>query len=368
MTEYRAGVSRGGPPGDAVDWGSILAVIGAVGAVEDADAFGRVAMEAVADVVACDSASYNEVDTSVGQAAFRTHPHDLDVGSADVEAFPVLVGQNPILRYEEATGDGSARRISDFITSGELHDLELYRRVYGPLGVEFQAAFALATKQPLIIAFALNRHEADFTDPELDVLDVLRPHLVQAYRNLRALAALRGMERGLAEVGKGVVVLGSNGVDEWSSSWAHRVITEHFGPAPAGTLPYPVETWLAQQRQHRFDDGRPRIHEPLVSVAGDRQLAIRYVPGKGDRPQVLVLDERAPDREVTELQRLGLTPRESQILLMVARGESTVGAARRLGVSTGTLSKHLQNIYRKLGVTSRTAAAAAASDAIFSAR
>lgn len=353
---------------DALAWGPILTVIDAVAAVEDPGSFGPVALEALAEVVPFDMGSYNEVDTAAGHALFRAFPPDMPTNDADAEAFPVLIQQNPILRHQEATGDGSAHRISDFITTDELHELELYRRVYGPLGVEFQVAFALATKQPLVIAFALNRQGRDFNTQELAALNILRPHLIQAYRNVQLLAALRGIEGALAEVGKGVVVLGKGGMEGRSAPWAQRTLTEHFGPAMTGALPEVVAAWVAQQRRPDFDDGQPRIHEPLVSVVGDRQLVIRFIPGTGERSDVLVVDERERGREISELRRLGLTPREAEILLLMTQGESTTASASRIGITTGTLNKHLQNIYRKLGVTSRTAAIAAASDAIFSAR
>jgi DNA-binding CsgD family transcriptional regulator len=352
----------------AIEWEPVIEVIGAVAAVEDPGSFGPVAMEALAGVVRCDSVSYNEVDTATGDAVFCAHPADQPFNGADVEAFPRLVRQNPILRHQASTGDGSALRLSDFITLEELHELELYRRIYRPLGVEHQVAFALATKHPLVIAFALNRHHPDFDHRDLAVLEALRPHLIQAYRNVQAVAALRGIEGALAQVGKGIVVLGPGGYGDRAPAWAHGALAEHFGEPAPGSLPAPVGQWLASERRKAFDDGRPRIHRPLVSVIGDRQLVVRYVPGAGDRPDVLVVDEREPGREAGELRRLGLTPREAEILLLVTRGEPTVAAARALGVSTGTLSKHLQHIYRKLGVTSRTAAVAAASDAIFSAR
>lgn len=356
------------PQTAAIAWEPVLAVIGVVGAVEDPSSFGPVAMEALADVVAFDSASYNEIDTAAGRAFFCSFPPDLNIEGADVDAFPSLVRQNPILQYEEATGDGSARRISDFMTREQLHALDLYRRVYRPLGVEYQAAVALATKQPLVLAFALNRHELDFTAHDLEVLDLLRPHLIQAYRNARSLAALRGIEGALEEVGRGIVVLGTSGLEERAPPSVQRVLTEHFGPSGESALPAPIEEWLTQQRRRLFDDGRPRIRQPLVHVVDGRQLVVRYIAGAGERSDVLVVDEREPGREAGELRRLGLTPREAEILLLLTHGQSTADLTRALGVTPGTLNKHLQHIYRKLGVTGRTAAIAAASDAIFSAR
>ena len=56
-----------------------------------------------------------------------------------------------------------------------------------------------------------------------------------------------------------------------------------------------------------------------------------------------------------------LTAREREVPGWIAAGKSTVEIARALWISPGTVSKHLHHIYRKLGVTSRTGALAAAS-------
>jgi DNA-binding CsgD family transcriptional regulator len=51
-----------------------------------------------------------------------------------------------------------------------------------------------------------------------------------------------------------------------------------------------------------------------------------------------------------------LTGREAQILQLVAAGRTNTAIARTLEVSPRTIAKHLEHIYRKLGVTSRAAA------------
>ncbi|MHB0878924.1 MAG: LuxR C-terminal-related transcriptional regulator [Anaerolineae bacterium] len=48
-----------------------------------------------------------------------------------------------------------------------------------------------------------------------------------------------------------------------------------------------------------------------------------------------------------------LTPREQQVLVLLARGEDNDGIAHSLGVSTPTVRFHLRNVYRKLGLSGR---------------
>jgi DNA-binding CsgD family transcriptional regulator len=60
---------------------------------------------------------------------------------------------------------------------------------------------------------------------------------------------------------------------------------------------------------------------------------------------------------------LGLTRREAEVLVLVGRGRTNVEIADALFVSPRTVQKHLQHVYAKLGVESRTAAVARAFEA-----
>jgi predicted ATPase/DNA-binding NarL/FixJ family response regulator len=64
--------------------------------------------------------------------------------------------------------------------------------------------------------------------------------------------------------------------------------------------------------------------------------------------------------EVTEAERAifpGLTPRECDVLTLLAAGQSDSGIAAALAISERTAGNHVQHIMHKLGVKSRTAAA-----------
>lgn len=65
------------------------------------------------------------------------------------------------------------------------------------------------------------------------------------------------------------------------------------------------------------------------------------------------LDERGPCG--------GLTRREREILALVAEGKTNAQIAEQLWISGGTVRRHLENAYAKLGVHTRTAAVRAAS-------
>ncbi|MCX4472701.1 Transcriptional regulatory protein LiaR [Micromonospora sp. MW-13] len=70
------------------------------------------------------------------------------------------------------------------------------------------------------------------------------------------------------------------------------------------------------------------------------------------------------DRLMNRLRapRAALTRRETEVLALVAEGLSNQAVGRRLHLTEGTVKSHLAHVYAKLGVDSRTAAVAAATD------
>ena len=54
----------------------------------------------------------------------------------------------------------------------------------------------------------------------------------------------------------------------------------------------------------------------------------------------------------------GLTPREREAVVLVAEGKTNAEIARQLWISPGTVRRHLENVFAKLGVHTRTAAVA----------
>lgn len=117
--------------------------------------------------------------------------------------------------------------------------------------------------------------------------------------------------------------------------------------------------WLQVQRQ-RFDgDDAPRQLEPFTILRGEHRVVIRYVAGSS-RPDALLLAERAARANPEHFTDIGLTTREAQVLGLLVDGAGSDEIATTLGISSGTVRKHLERVYRKLGVQSRAQAVAAA--------
>ena len=85
---------------------------------------------------------------------------------------------------------------------------------------------------------------------------------------------------------------------------------------------------------------------------------LRWFRGNRMAPAICLLEERRDSDATKRLLALGLTPREAEVLIWVARGKTTSEIALILSSRPATVSKHLDHIYQKLGVENRTSAAA----------
>ena len=97
------------------------------------------------------------------------------------------------------------------------------------------------------------------------------------------------------------------------------------------------------------------------ALAGERALADRdLAEARGILGRLGAVDGTAPTQpDPTPVRAVGpLTAREGEVLACVATGASNRDAAAQLFISEKTVGRHLANIYVKLGVGSRTAAAA----------
>jgi DNA-binding SARP family transcriptional activator len=94
-----------------------------------------------------------------------------------------LAHTNPLLKRYLATHDGRPYRFSDVLSREELEALPIYQEFYLPLGVHYQIAFTLPAPRDVTVAVVLSRGTPDFTDRERALLDLARPHIIQAYRN-----------------------------------------------------------------------------------------------------------------------------------------------------------------------------------------
>jgi len=334
----------------------VLTVVRGVATARDPDEFARAAVGHLSDVIPSDVITMNEVDPAAGRTVFTMEPETFIIPAGSQRLLAEMADQHPLIRHTASTGDGSARRISDFWSQEEFHASPIYEKLYRPMGVEFQMAVALPASQPIHVGIVLNRRTRDFSTRDRDVLNVLRPHLVQAWFSAKDQAHLRMLVTAATDAsvdrGVGLIVL-SNPPHELTPG-ALVSLYRYFG-RPTRTSPFParVERWLNMQESRLEGDQSPELPKSLRTESGSGHIVLRYLPGQSGHPGALVVHDVPGRARPPSLHALGLTPREAEIVDYVTKGESNAAIGGALHVSPATVKKHLDNIYTKLGVHGR---------------
>jgi len=286
---------------------------------DDVTELAELAVQTLHELVPCDGVGWNEVDVQQHAVRAVTSPPGY-LGPELAAQLDRLVDQHPIVAYVGATGDTRTHKISDFVSARAFHSLEIYADFFRPLGAEDLAAMIVEPGET-IVGIAFTRDRRSYTKRDLVLLDVVRPHLAAAYRNVvtrgEARSRLDAFERGLP--GKEVVALERNGRPAFRS----KLLESWFG----GDVP--------DAGTYERDDAR---------------LLVRVVDGE---PPLLLLEETrlAPDPE--RVRALGLTARQAEILGLVARGFTDGEIAAELYLSVRTVEKHLEHAFARLDVHSR---------------
>ena len=116
--------------------------------------------------------------------------------------------------------------------------------------------------------------------------------------------------------------------------------------------------WLtATQAAH----GQGQSHPPLTLARGSRRLIFSAAEFSEDEQWMIVLREESDLAQIEKLMAaFKLTQRESEVLNWLIKGKTNRDIGEILGTSPRTINKHLEHVFVKLGVETRTSAAAVA--------
>jgi DNA-binding CsgD family transcriptional regulator/CheY-like chemotaxis protein len=158
-----------------------------------------------------------------------------------------------------------------------------------------------------------------------------------------------------------ITVRASDGRLMWQTPLARDLLLAYYGTS-APAAPQAVVDWL---RRH-LKEAEQQIEPPrLTAEIGPRRLTFRLHQQTGDDDWLIVMQE-VSDAAVIEAMSFAfkLTAREAEVLYWVVKGKINRDIADILGASPATVKKHLERILAKLGVETRTAAAAMAMNRI----
>ena len=158
-----------------------------------------------------------------------------------------------------------------------------------------------------------------------------------------------------------LVVRERDGRRIWQTALARQLLAEHFGGNDIG-MPPEVIAWVARESLRR----RAGADAVTLTVArGARRItfALHALPEDSvedaHEGEWLVVMRESDDAAIVEAITLAfkVTAREAEVLYWVVKGKTNRDIGDILGSSPMTVKKHLERVYAKLGVETRTAAA-----------
>jgi DNA-binding response OmpR family regulator/DNA-binding CsgD family transcriptional regulator len=200
------------------------------------------------------------------------------------------------------------------------------------------------------IVHALESGGVDYLSKPISVDELrarIRVHLANARRAQSARIALDA-------AGRHLVAFAANGSVLWSTPQANRLLDRSgMDSQSQEAMSEAFLRWHAEEGGRTapgggFDlqaPGAPKMQFAFLGTVGNEEFLFRLSR----------LEEQG--QEETLRQQFGLTQRESEVLLWIARGKSNRDIGEILGLSPRTVNKHLEQVYAKLGVENRASAA-----------
>lgn len=305
--------------------------------------------------------TYNEMYPEESESYNCINNDELATGKA-AELWAAHMNEHPVMHHVLETPDRHARRISDFWSRTQLHDRGLHADFYKQYDIEDALCITIPCRRPRIIGVGWHDHRV-FTERERLLADLARPHIAQAWQIARLLACRKTevdlLGLGVGSLGAGVILSSNQGRILFIDSRARRYLADYLaiGKQVGLSLPDTLLRWVqAQNLPLNSSDDAPPPRLPLKFFRTNKCLLVRLLSKPGEH--LILMEEQqttpADDLAVTH----ALTPREADVLHWIAGGKTNGEIATILQMQTGTAKKHVEHILAKLGVETRTAAAA----------
>jgi CheY-like chemotaxis protein/DNA-binding CsgD family transcriptional regulator len=162
-----------------------------------------------------------------------------------------------------------------------------------------------------------------------------------------------------------IAITPQNGKIVWQTplarEWMQRYFINDF-KEPQPQTPAQILSWI----KSLIDSGAAQEKiNPLVIIQARGRLIFLPADIQSEEQWIILLREESDKAQIEGLMRLfNLTIRESEVLYWVTKGKTSRDIGDILGASPRTVNKHLEHVFVKLGVETRTAAASLAASKI----
>lgn len=155
-----------------------------------------------------------------------------------------------------------------------------------------------------------------------------------------------------------IAILPTSGRIVWQTPLARDWMQRYFSTSETDAETHTPQTllkWLGSLKASGAETN------PLTVVQGSGRLIFSPADLNAEEQWVIILREESDAAQIEALmQAFGLTQRESEVLYWAIKGKTNRDIGDILGTSPRTVNKHMEHVFAKLGVETRTAAAALA--------
>lgn len=148
-------------------------------------------IHSIPTLISTDICSCNDMSSRRRYATYRGWPDNHPTIPDAAAILGRFAHQHPLLTYMERTKDLTRHKITDFVSQRQFRTTALYNEYYRPLQLPYNMGACIAVTKDSTLAIGLNRIKRDFSDQDLAILDLLRPHLTQAYDNARIVTTIQ---------------------------------------------------------------------------------------------------------------------------------------------------------------------------------
>ena len=301
----------------------------------------------------CASFDFFSADDSYNTTAWTNRP---DVSTPEnMAVFAEYVHQHKMIPIALEKKDGRAMKMTDVIRQQDFERTELFNEFYRKHQFNRQMGLALPVASDLTVSCAVTSGGRDFTERDRLMLTLAAPHMLNAIRNA---IAYERIDTTLKNTGSGILSLDPDGKVIFMTDSATELFEAYFAGdgLAANGVPTGVLDWAtrnASTAQNVETDAPP---PPLTVVNSRGTLTVRLMLNHSTRERTLLFGEERATRPDIAINVHNLTTRETEILFWIKNGKSNSVIAEILGISMRTVHKHVEHIYQKLGVETRTAA------------
>lgn len=258
--------------------------------------------------------------------------------------------ENPLAAHFERTADTRALTWEDVEEDQIWRDGVLYRDFFVPMNVKHQMAVRFPSPPGTVAGLACNRSSTPFDDRDRAVLTTFGRHAFALLDTMTEQTALRA-------------AIGQRG---WATVLVDADCRLIGGPTGTNSISdgeflRPPLRQVIERQLVSSGDGAMVPGEPEEVVLADGRYAAFAVPSAMP-PYLLFVRQLTAEEPVagdlSALSSVGLSARESAVAAHLATGATNRQIADRLGITVGTVKKHIQRIFSVLGVETRAAAAA----------